>query len=407
MANEQKGFDINSGNFYISKIAVSGLFEQIGNPGYTYSVEFNPRYSIMFGSNGIGKTTVFRIVECVLIEPETDDGYKEYERFLMSVPFESVMVLFNNGYRIEIKKCRTEKCPGVHATGSYQSITITTWFGEEDSVVFDEWNDNIEQKLKQYYDTINKVFANKNCLFIKVNRTIDLEELKKNISEYINNQISNKNNIINTNGFDAKFRKYTLPTVTQLFDKKIDDLAEGIKRYKRKGVKNDYVFNVAKHLYYGNDVKLSQEEMEIVNKIKGQDIEGVLKQFYGDFIKYQEYYGLFGDNNKNKIEYVGGKLQINLNRNGVLCKRGDFNVLSSGELNLATILFELIMNTNKGSIVFIDEPEISLHLAWQEQLADVIERIIDYKGEMQVIVASHSPFMSAGNEGLLVGIELQ
>ncbi|MEW6443210.1 MAG: AAA family ATPase [bacterium] len=64
--------------------------------------------------------------------------------------------------------------------------------------------------------------------------------------------------------------------------------------------------------------------------------------------------------------------------------------LSSGEQHEVILLYELLFKVRRDSLVLIDEPEISLHVAWQEQfLRDLIE--MTRLSEFQVLLATHSP----------------
>ncbi|RNM42996.1 AAA family ATPase, partial [Salmonella enterica] len=49
--------------------------------------------------------------------------------------------------------------------------------------------------------------------------------------------------------------------------------------------------------------------------------------------------------------------------------------LSSGEQNQIVIYFDLIFKAKQNSVILIDEPEISLHVAWQKEFLDSIARI--------------------------------
>jgi len=64
--------------------------------------------------------------------------------------------------------------------------------------------------------------------------------------------------------------------------------------------------------------------------------------------------------------------------------------LSSGERQLIYILLKVANATDKPSILLMDEPEISLHLSWQEQLIESIQTIND---NCQIIIVTHSPAM--------------
>ncbi|KHJ51912.1 hypothetical protein PZ78_06585 [Vreelandella venusta] len=69
-------------------------------------------------------------------------------------------------------------------------------------------------------------------------------------------------------------------------------------------------------------------------------------------------------------------------------------VMSSGERQLLTMLYAV--NKMSGSTsVLIDEPEISLHIDWQEEL---LGKMMDQLGDRQIIVCTHSPSI-AGDYG--------
>ncbi|WFN34327.1 AAA family ATPase [Methanogenium sp. S4BF] len=64
--------------------------------------------------------------------------------------------------------------------------------------------------------------------------------------------------------------------------------------------------------------------------------------------------------------------------------------LSSGEQNQLVMYYDLIFKTDPGTLVLIDEPEISLHVVWQRQFLDTILGIIAITGS-DFILATHSP----------------
>lgn len=62
--------------------------------------------------------------------------------------------------------------------------------------------------------------------------------------------------------------------------------------------------------------------------------------------------------------------------------------LSSGEKQMLIILLTVLVQDNKQAILFMDEPEISLHIEWQKKL---IQYIRELNPNVQVILATHSP----------------
>lgn len=71
-------------------------------------------------------------------------------------------------------------------------------------------------------------------------------------------------------------------------------------------------------------------------------------------------------------------------------ERIPLTALSSGEQHEIILIFDLLFNVKRGGLVLIDEPEISLHIAWQQHfIADVLKiaRLVGF----QFVIATHSP----------------
>lgn len=69
--------------------------------------------------------------------------------------------------------------------------------------------------------------------------------------------------------------------------------------------------------------------------------------------------------------------------------RVNFDVLSSGERSLFNLI-SLLASTEKTGPIYVDEPELSLHPAWQLEIRELVLKIIQYT-RRQVFFASHSP----------------
>lgn len=64
--------------------------------------------------------------------------------------------------------------------------------------------------------------------------------------------------------------------------------------------------------------------------------------------------------------------------------------LSSGEKQIIIMFYALLFHAEPGSIVILDEPEISLHVSWQQKLGRYFSDICRVRN-IQMIVATHSP----------------
>jgi predicted ATP-binding protein involved in virulence len=64
--------------------------------------------------------------------------------------------------------------------------------------------------------------------------------------------------------------------------------------------------------------------------------------------------------------------------------------LSSGEQHELVLLYELLFKVEPDSLILIDEPELSLHIAWQERFLKDLQEMIKLT-PMDFLIATHSP----------------
>ena len=62
--------------------------------------------------------------------------------------------------------------------------------------------------------------------------------------------------------------------------------------------------------------------------------------------------------------------------------------LSSGEKQMLAILLTVLVEDNQHYVLFMDEPEVSLHIEWQKRLIDLC---VELNPNVQIILTTHSP----------------
>ena len=62
--------------------------------------------------------------------------------------------------------------------------------------------------------------------------------------------------------------------------------------------------------------------------------------------------------------------------------------LSSGEKQMLVVLLTVLVEDNQNYVLFLDEPEVSLHIEWQKRLIDLI---LELNPHVQIILTTHSP----------------
>ncbi|EKP0246299.1 AAA family ATPase [Aeromonas veronii] len=98
-----------------------------------------------------------------------------------------------------------------------------------------------------------------------------------------------------------------------------------------------------------------------------------------------------------KFSFNGGQLEVKNSYNHI-----DYEALSSGEKQLLILLIETLLQKSQPYIFLTDEPELSLHIAWQRQIIPAIMRL---NPNAQVIAATHSPEVASKYRDSILNME--
>ncbi|ENG6062462.1 ATP-binding protein [Vibrio cholerae] len=71
----------------------------------------------------------------------------------------------------------------------------------------------------------------------------------------------------------------------------------------------------------------------------------------------------------------------------------NYDFLSSGEQNRLLTAIKILSHLENNSVIIIDEPEISLHLHWQQEYHSFLKRIIRGHNGVHIVIATHSPII--------------
>ena len=116
------------------------------------------------------------------------------------------------------------------------------------------------------------------------------------------------------------------------------------------------------------------------DQVKAAEVSAPKKQFQ-DMIDE-----LFADTNK-KIDRKSNEIQF-MQKMGQGCEVITPYQLSSGEKQMLAILLTVLVENREPYALLMDEPEISLHIDWQQRLIDLIRQL---NPNAQIILSTHSP----------------
>lgn len=180
-------------------------------------------------------------------------------------------------------------------------------------------------------------------------------------------------------------------------------------------------YDSAKSFYYVNTFDVPSSRKSTLSQL-GLTLDQVLYQRNPEVFSFSDYrLGMLKDlraamQKQERIENffdlinslfqtTGKTIDID-DQNRVIFRKGDVNIemdhLSAGEKQILLLLFTQFLMEERPTLLLLDEPEISLHIEWQDRL---IQLMRDLNPNCQIIMTTHSPNIFAdGWEDKLVFI---
>lgn len=404
------------------KIQFKGLFGR-----FDYTIEFKKDgLTIITGPNGFGKST---ILNCIY------QLYKEVEGipFFLNLDFEEVIFSISNEKELKIKK-RADKLL-VNDRDDYiidlkgikrylirhplfYRIDENKWVNRKTSETITLDKIITDESLLDRYSDENFIGSGTSASPINGLVRGDLKEFSKELGKvfYIREQrlVSEE-----FDRFDESRLKDEIKELPKKFKILLD---ENSSKYSSKSNELDSSYPI--RLFNNKEAISSQEEFnqkiglmtkkfQKLNKFDLSQIQDLrnlefkeefakaLKIYFDDFDEKYKIYKCFIDQLELFTGIINDKLnfkEIAISREeGIYIKDKDIkgkqislSQLSSGEKQEIILFYKLIFETPENTLLLIDEPEISLHIAWQKKFMDDLYEIIKFK-KLNVIVATHSP----------------
>jgi len=231
-----------------------------------------------------------------------------------------------------------------------------------------------------------------------------------------------KDNFLNIGPFYAENSNYIefidnnkIKTLNNEARKKKKEIDDYLKKISEKdgiaGISYDdnglFLYDIDKYIMYikamDNDIKDIKKSILEYYRKKSRDLDShskALKEIQSFFKNIFDSLGL-----SFNIEDIDDIVQ---NQEKVIFKNkmGEtlpIESLSTGEKTLLSKVLYLYLKEIKDSVILIDEPELSLHPAWQNRVLKLYENFAK-ENNCQIIIATHSPHIigSARNEYIRV-----
>lgn len=338
----------------------------------SFSNDFNPDVNVIIGVNGSGKTSVLRLVwylisaniERVFDDCRFDELYIETSTFKLSIKTKKLKKAilkiivdysdtkknkFNRELSFEEFRSAIEEVNmyTVDEKNPRVSVMFPTFRRIEGGYTYlnqkqPKYNTNHDRDLKEPIErglqNLSRRLGVYSHKFVSTISTADIKNLLTNSYADVSSQ---------TNDLHAKMARDISSLVSDY---------QNNKEKKSEGFFINKIANMVKEISEAQKIKLAPFTV----------VRSMVQEFF-----------------KSKSIKISDAVVFGSNKNIL-----DSDVLSAGEKQfLGFLAYNALMNNG---IIFIDEPELSLHIDWQRKLIDALQR---QNPSNQLIFATHSPFI--------------
>lgn len=368
-------------------------------------LQFNESINFLIGVNGSGKTTIINIVSNAL---SVDVGQ------LLTMPFSELAILFTKGEMIRVEK--TSKT-NVNFSINYK----------EDFFRFDLEHDEYNYVMDQRIDEARAIISKFSTIdFLPLSRTGRKEYEHDPFSDSPSDPVNNKLDIIKNelisrfsrqskvyNRIASNFQRDIFNKLLEVPDEDDLRLFNDLSNLDREEASLREISNFMSPQKEGSSNKrldnYFQKLRGVMNSIEMKksnisvtdlgimfnawrtssliaDYENLKKKKDDIFRSQNEFFEVF------KLFFPKEKEIILSSQNQLVMKTKtghvSLNELSSGEKQMIILLGQIYLSESKPILYIADEPEISLHVKWQDKIVDAL---ITINPNAQFLLATHSP----------------
>lgn len=429
---------------------------------HSITINNNTGITIVIGENGIGKTVILEMIEAIFnkrffylqqivfnkIILEFTDGVRwvinkeirEEIPTLTLIPFESnsdkssikkPLVLFKAN-REEISHLNLSRFSSPYL----RRIGPETWEDRRTGIIFsreelmlrfgDEGPD-LFYRESQFPDWFNSRIENNNVSLIKTQRLLFIDDRERErerdrsipiktvekysteLSKLIKSHLAQSTEL--SSKLDRTYPNRLIKRISQAGSVETSSISEDLSKLEKKRELLDKVglieIDKESSLLYIDDRQ--NETLKYVLKLYVEDSFEKLKIFDNLSSKIEILLDIINKRFKHKklfIEKEKGFLFKSTIIKDSTGKQNEIPVdkLSSGEQNELVLFYELLFKSKDDSLILIDEPEISLHISWQNSFIEDLKEIARLN-DLEILIATHSPDIISNNWDLRVELK--
>jgi predicted ATP-binding protein involved in virulence len=439
----------------IRQITVTNLF---GTFNHVIPLNVDEHITIIHGPNGFGKTMMLKLLHAL---------FSQNNRFLQSIPFDEFKVDFDDNTSFWVRKTPLshdlvegeeilQQQIVFHATGneSYILNTLSLLKGNAQSILlylrrhkiptsrvelFNAWRCLSHDEELSYEDIIERlddqlpsVFTRKpmpewlvdirksvSIRFIETQRLLSSTQLSrqsehdkttseyavtedsKHLVEMIRRKLAESATL--SQSLDRSFPKRVISPTTQQLQLSEDELRGKLQRLeeKRSRLMSAGLLNQETDAGISFDQEIASNTKAVL-AVYAEDTEQKLGIFdelvqkidlLSTIINNRFLYKTMAINKENGLVFT--------TKNGIVLPLEN---LSSGEQHELVLFYDLLFRVTSGSLILIDEPELSLYVVWQEKFLEDVQQITKL-ADIDIILATHSPDIISNRRDLVVELE--
>ena len=435
----------------LRRVEVDGLF---GIYDHRIDLDLDDRITLLHGRNGVGKTSVLRMINAFLRGDVAYFSRIPFTRFLRTFQDDSSLELTPDGPTIKSdggtltlrRKGRRKKSVKVNLRLNAELLAARTDHLEPYSGVENAWIDVRDGEVLSEMEVLSR-YGRPGREYSHREKVPWLYEFLENANAHLieaQRLVRTPFDAASQDDFTPRYRRraYPHPVLTSSVVECSRDfkkrLGHAMATYGTRAQTLDQTFP-QRLMMTSDTIRILdiQERMEkLTEKTENYKTIGILDKTtahpfdigsLGDLDDTQaSAMSLYVQDTEQKLEVlddlanrtrhlldsVNGKFRhkkIRIDREEGLVAQGEkdqnlpLHSLSSGEQHELVLHYDLLFKTLPNTVVLIDEPEISLHVAWQKKFLPDLGEIVRISG-FDAVVATHSPYIVGDRDDLMVGL---
>ena len=373
---------------YIKRVEIKNLWGE-----HDIVWDLNQDVNVLAGVNGSGKSTILSLIVGAI----TGDF-----KFAANMA-DKVRVIFNTGQTLVYVPHRKSK-------EGLKTLLENTGTG---SVIFKKAFETVLEEIKKKQGYINESSESQIKDFLIAFFKGDKKETV--IDNFLSENVDEGKGIVFFEGDEIiEFQKELGTDTISTFDQQLKQ-AEALQKVSNENLKTELdlqIFHLQKeYLDYQINIKksiikstlepfpLSKSLLnEYVDKLNNEEVlsKEEINKLISTLSKEQQSESsgnkllLFWNTIDDLFKETGKK--IDRKSNELTFLKGEKEItpymLSSGEKQMVVILMTALIQDENFFVMFMDEPEISLHTDWQEKLIENVKKLNE---NVQLVIATHSP----------------